>query len=279
MLPDGEHLAVFQAPGRETARVPFLLEADRRARCNAWLPLIGAGPDEFVLAHGWTPDQTEPFWILDREVTVAEYFEFLNDPAVRAEIDASEAPIRVPRLGGVGYVGEDGVGRLIPDPEWLPEWPILGVSWDDAMAYAAWRTERAHAAGEPFTFSLPTGVDQQAAWGQVRQKVFPFGWTFRPAWVSSNYSTPKPAPERVLSYPVDESVLGVFDLAGSVSEWMDEWWVEEKGHRRLYGGSWGHGGKIFHEMFGWSGYNGMSPLSTSGTLGFRLVVRPERAAF
>ena len=44
-------------------------------------------------------------------------------------------------------------------------------------------------------------------------------------------------PEPVLGYPVDESPYGAFDLCGSVAEWLDSWWVEERRLRRFVGGS------------------------------------------
>jgi formylglycine-generating enzyme required for sulfatase activity len=44
--------------------------------------------------------------------------------------------------------------------------------------------------------------------------------------------------EPVWSYPVDETPLGLFDSAGSASEWIDDWISEELGFRTTMGGSW-----------------------------------------
>lgn len=59
-------------------------------------------------------------------------------------------------------------------------------------------------------------------------------------------------------------------MSGSLSEWLDTFWREEKGTYRHAGGSWAHGQS---EMFKVYGGNGLPPEKFADTVGFRLVMR------
>ena len=124
----------------------------------------------------------------------------------------------------------DGRFRLPDDGS--PRWPVFGVSYDDASAYAAWCTDQARAAGRPDVYALPTAVQWRVAAGTVSTREFPFGNVFRSWWTKSCFSRPVAAPEPVLGFPVDESVFGVFDTAGSVAEWCADWYIQ-RGYRTL----------------------------------------------
>ena len=150
---------------------------------------------------------------------------------------------RSPR--GIRLLGRDGsTGVTQPWPERhgrfvLPEgvdaeWPVLGVSWDEAVAYADWLSAR-----DGRRYSLPTF--QQWNWaafgGDWRDYVF--GERFSPSFAKSRTSSPAITPEPVGSYPVDESPVGVFDLAGSASEWLLSASTGGAAEdRQIAGGSW-----------------------------------------
>ena len=72
---------------------------------------------------------------------------------------------------------------------------------------------------------------------------------------------------------MDESVYRVYDMTGSVAEWLDDWFDEGRGLRRLGGGSWGFADP---EMFKVWGGDGMKPERRSDTFGFRLVWNPPK---
>lgn len=78
-----------------------------------------------------------------------------------------------------------------------------------------------------------------------------------------------------MSYPIDESCLGVYDLSGSVSEWLDTYWQQERGTYWAAGGSWAIGTAW---AFGVGGGQGRQPDYVSDTIGFRLVMRTGVAA-
>jgi formylglycine-generating enzyme required for sulfatase activity len=74
-------------------------------------------------------------------------------------------------------------------------------------------------------------------------------------------------PEPILRYPIDESVHGVYDMAGGAREWLDGWFDEPKGLRTIAGGSWANAKPDRFTFWG----EGLLPDIASGVLGFRLV--------
>jgi len=187
-------------------------------------------------------------------VTCAEYASFLNDPAVR---DAGEAHPRVPRQSDKGpYWPRTGDGTVaVPTAAWLGEadeaerkearrlasspsdweedWPVMGISWEDAIAYASWRREEAG-----FVFCLP----HELMWEKIARgadgRTFPWGNEFDDVFSNSLRShdgPPRPRPVR--SFPIDESPYGVRGLGGNAVEACLN--PAEDGRRRLLrGGSW-----------------------------------------
>ena len=86
-----------------------------------------------------------------------------------------------------------------------------------------------------------------------------------------SFSRPRALPEPVMRYPIDESMFGVYDLTGSVAEWIDDWFDEGRGLKRLGGCSWGFAEPQQFKV--WGG-NDAPPDGRSDTFGFRLVWRP-----
>lgn len=215
------------------------------------------------------------FWMKEHEVTAAEYLQFLNDAHTLKRVDNAQSPVAFPRssenasTGGYWLRGDDGQFRL---PEsWNPNWPVFGVSWHDAHAYADWLSNRAHASGSNHVYSLPTLSEWVSACLAPGEQKFVFGFRFRAKWMSSCFARPNPAIEPVMSFPNDESLFGVFDTSGSVSEWLDDWWLEDRQLRRHAGGSWADGGP--EDIFGIEGGGGMRPDQVSARVGFRVILR------
>jgi formylglycine-generating enzyme required for sulfatase activity len=218
-------------------------------------------------------DHPDPFWIMEREVTCGEYLAFLNDPETRARIDAAEEPVLFPRdganrlEGGFWERGPDGRFAL---GDWPADWPVLGVSWHDAQAYAAWRTKHAPAG---VTYRLPTLAEwDRTGCGGSTNRSYPWGNRFRPKWTKSCYAQRTAVPEPVLRYPIDESVHGVYDMAGGAREWLQGWFDESKGLRAIAGGSWANAQPDRFKFWG----EGLLPDLASGVLGFRLVAVREK---
>ena len=101
-------------------------------------------------------------------------------------------------------------------PNWVPEYfptdrhPVVGVSWHDAMAYAAWAGKR-----------LPTEAEwEKAARGGVSGQKYPWGNAIDPS--KANYFGWNGGTTPVGQYAPNG--YGLYDMAGNVSEWcLDEY--------------------------------------------------------
>ena len=78
------------------------------------------------------------------------------------------------------------------------------------MAYVRWYNARAKKRGEPFEYRLPTEVHHYIACAPCAK--FVWGDRFLQRWVKSCFSRPRATLEPVMSFPVDESRYGIYDL-------------------------------------------------------------------
>ena len=200
---------------------------------------MGGDPASF----GSVPRQlvdVRDFAISRLPVTMADYLEFVNE---LAKSDPLLARFRAPRESA----DAEAYFRLMPDgsfviPEHnregdqlLPELPVFGVSWEDAKAYCAWRSER-----ESFTFRLPTEQEWEKASRGVDGRLFPWGDHADAGFCACSEARPgRPAPFPVGSFEdTDCSPYGVLDMAGGVGEWCSGWANPEESLRPVRGGSW-----------------------------------------
>jgi len=104
--------------------------------------------------------------------------------------------------------------------EWAPsrfvaDLPVVGVSWDDAQAYCAWRTR----AGDPRR--LPTEAEwERAARGGVDGSRYPWGDDV-PAWIPDRGHGPLQGP-----WPVtlgEPNAYGVYGISANIHEWCLDW--------------------------------------------------------
>ena len=88
------------------------------------------------------------------------------------------------------------------------------------------------------------------------------------------FARPHVGAEPGLSYPRDESPLGLFDLVGSMSEWILDPAVDGTLYRTR-GGSWAHGDPELFKVFGGGAF---APELAADFVGFRMIARlPEEA--
>jgi hypothetical protein len=275
-LPFGDYLVLFRRPDRPPVRAHVIVDGRHPTDLSIRLPEEAERPPGCVLV----PDPLyapAPFWIEEHEVTAAQWLEFVNDPATLEEIDRARAPVRVPhRSDAVEPLwprGPDGRFRL--GDEWRPDWPVLGISCEDAQAYVAWRNRTAGLAAQGLVWALPTPREWRSA---ARTHVADYVWgaSFRPHWCNSCYARPRADPVDVESYPIDESGYGLFDVAGNASEWCDGPFDDPaKGLRWIAGGNWGDAVPTdFHA----EGAAGHPPTMAAAIFGVRLVARPPAGA-
>ena len=162
----------------------------------------------------------DAFWIDRCEVTNAQYEKFMKATGHRA-----------PR-----YWDNDSFNK--------PDYPVVGVSWDDAVAYCNWAGKR-----------LPTEVEwEKAARGGLVGKDYPWGDNI--SHDNANYDGTGGRDRWDNTSPVGSfppNGYGLYDMAGNVYEWCADWYDEDyyrsspernpkgpnTGDRRLLrGGSW-----------------------------------------
>jgi formylglycine-generating enzyme required for sulfatase activity len=153
--------------------------------------------------------------------------------------------------------------------------PVVYVSWDDAVAYAAWL---AQTTGQPWR--LPSEAEWEKAARGTDGRIYPWGDTFDKARANTSESGIKTT-TAVGSYPSGSSPYGAQDMAGNVWEWTHSLfksypYIPNDGrevgnytdYRILRGGSWGD--------LAWCARAACRLLDTPGYLsyviGFRLAV-------
>ena len=138
------------------------------------------------------------FWIDKFEITNHQYFQFVESTGHRKPGPPSRYARNLVNLRG-------------------PNQPVTYVSWADAKAYCEWMGKR-----------LPTEAEWEKAMRGTDGRTWPWGEDLRHDLSNLGggqdgfeYTAP------VGSFPQDRSVYGVFDGAGNLMEWVDNWYVEQ----------------------------------------------------
>jgi formylglycine-generating enzyme required for sulfatase activity/predicted Ser/Thr protein kinase len=287
----GSYLALLRMPGHESLRLPFVLERGRPLSLSAQLYPLGTTPKGYVrVAAGSSPVggdaeafaslaaaivELDDYWIGEREVGVVDYLEFVNDTDTLMEIDASSQLILVPR--DRASVQPQGFWKRLEDGTFEPpahtlEQPLHGISWHDAQAYVRWLNTRAKSEGSPYTYALPTEVEWERAARGADRRAYVFGNRFVPRWVKGFFSRDKLQLEPGLSFPIDESPYGAFDLTGNMWEWCEDEWLEG---RSMRGGAWNF---VFPPFFRAASRAYQDAQAVDGLYGLRLVARMNARA-
>ncbi len=176
-----------------------------------------------IPAH--TVKNVAPFDIDRTEVTNAEYALFVCDTGHDLPADWGD--------GAAPPAGRE-------------KWPVRNVSYKDAEAFAAWRSQRDHT-----TYRLPTETEWEfAAKGQKKYR-YPWG----NEWADDRANLGTGAPKPVGFYPKWTSPYGVLDMLGNVSEWTASPATIYPGNRRhtqakvdqVYGGDYAVRGGNFDD--------------------------------
>ena len=199
-------------------------------------PFIAGGDDESQNAGPRREVVLPDFFIARTPVTCGEYLRFLN----AVDVDAARQHVPRTKPDGGALWEADSTGRYalpVNDADGNPvieDAPVMGVSFFDAQAYAAWLS-----IVDDVAYRLPTEDEWEKAARGVDGRFFPWGNGFDPTFCKMATSRPgRPQPEAVMTYPVDVSVYGVHDTAGGIREWCESYYDASRETRTLRGGAW-----------------------------------------
>jgi len=184
-----------------------------------------------------------PFWMDAHPVTTEQYGVFLKETG-----SAEPRFWRDPRYNG-------------------PTQPIVGVTWDEARAYAAWAGKR-----------LPTEDEWEFAARGRENRTYPWG-NLPPHSTLCNYGDNLGMPSMVNMHDDGRTPDGIYDLAGNVYEWTLDPYVPYTTLRRaegpinaprrsVRGGCWSSPAEELRCTL----RRGLFPESRLATVGFRCVL-------
>ena len=197
----------------------------------------------------------DAFYMGKYEITIQQYVYFLNAGGNDSYYCA--------QMSGAAYCGiiknDNGDYSVSPG---RGNYPVIYVSWYDAVAYCDWLT-----ANTTNTYRLPTEAEwEYAAVGNEGHRQYPWGDTWQDTYCNwwdnggdgsiDGYAYTAP----VGSYENGKSPFGLYDMAGNVWEWCKDWYKSDyysspplnnpecmddsSGVKVLRGGSWADSGGL-----------------------------------
>lgn len=153
--------------------------------------------------------------------------------------------------------------------------PVTGISWFQARDYCAWRGKR-----------LPTEAEWEKAARGEQGAEFPWGGLWDAGKLNAGllHADKEDSPPGVMpvgSFALGRSPYGVYDMAGNVMEWVQDWYAAYPGnayaapaygqtHKVVRGGGWGGGGHYAITHFYRGAYRFfLPPTTTYSDLGMR----------
>jgi formylglycine-generating enzyme required for sulfatase activity len=193
----------LQAPPAVPVEAPELPSAKAMVKVGAGTYRVGRDSP----GGNYAPVQSiavNDFWIDQYEVTNVQYAEFLS--ATKGLPPAS-------------WVGE-------AMPAGLPDFPVEGVTWDQAAAFCKWAGKR-----------LPTEAEWEVAARGPGSNPPLFPWGNDPEAGGKISDLSQTDTYEVGTFAFNKSPFGVYDMAGNVWEWVgDPYYPVPEGYKVLRGG-------------------------------------------
>lgn len=175
----------------------------------------------------WGEDSSPPhavtvdsFLMEDREVTYSQYLTFLNSSLMgpNSHLNGCDGYpcIATQNETDISNITFDTANYRVPPV--LDSFPVATVTWYGAKAYC-----------EAIGRRLPTEAEWERAARGSDGRIFPWGNDLN----TDNAKTSRPIVELNLrgavavgSYPTGVSPYGIYDMAGNVAEWVNDWYSE-----------------------------------------------------
>ena len=281
-LPKGSYLIIAVKEGYVDTRIPVLVNRGEEVKIDklpllkkteipegfAYIPVgrfIMGGDSAAPYAGRRQVREAPGFLISKKEVTVGEYMEFVN--YMEARLLGSGEKYLPRRSVSSGFYAKKIGSRY--QAEIPSSWPVLGVSWNDAKAFCKYLTRKNRDRG--WRFRLPEGYEWEKAARGVDGRFFPWGNYFDFSFCSMGKSKEnrRDSPDAGGSFPLDESVYGLVDTAGNVSEWCATFFDREQNLRMYRGASWG---LLDASMARCAAAKGVNPSTVTASHGFRIAL-------
>lgn len=209
------------APLHEVTTGAFLI-AQHEVTYRQWLVYLRAlPPDE---RRRRTPAAVDP--------PIHAVLRRLHDGRYQLRLGAAEQPYLVTEGDTLAYADRDRRSRQ----DWR-DFPVAGVSFEDAAAYAAWLSRTGRVPGA----RLCSDQEWERAARGADGRRFPHGDVAAPDDFNHDVTYGRKAralgPDQVGSHPASRSPFGIDDLAGNVWEWVHD----GRGQPLIRGGSWLYG--------------------------------------
>jgi formylglycine-generating enzyme required for sulfatase activity len=163
--------------------------------------LMGSTDADTLATSDEKPQHTitlDAYWIDQTEVTNAQYAKCVADNG------ACKEPIDNSSSSHSSYYGNSE----------FDNYPVIYVDWNMASSYCSW-------AGR----ELPTEAQWEKAARGIDGNIYPWG-NDTPNDNLLNFNTNIGFATDVRKYPAGKSVYGAYDMAGSVLQWVNDWYGE-----------------------------------------------------
>lgn len=171
-------------------------------------------------------DLAYEYWMGKFILTNRQFSEFIKDTKYEttAEKEGGWHPKQGKFIKGVDWKHPTDKQDKWEDKE---DHPVVQVSWDDAMAYCKWFNETFKSELGGLLLRLPTEAEWEKAARGTDAFIYPWG-NDAPACDKSNFADcQKLSADNVIAREAGRSPYKLFDMAGNVFEWVQDWYDPE----------------------------------------------------
>jgi formylglycine-generating enzyme required for sulfatase activity len=257
--------------------------------------IMGSYPGDYGSeAHPGNPVYVQAFAIETHEVTNRQFVAFLVEALAQGQVQVSNADVRAGTntllIFGASQIYREPLAdgfSLDPNLPELKDYPVTGITWFGADAYARWYRRRLPTESEWEKAARGT-ADSTGTYEQTEVHVgarYPWG-SGLPSGQRVNYNRIFGGKRPVGSFP-DGAALWwgtpVYDLAGNVWEWCEDWFASYSnphqppppGLRKVVrGGGWDSEASEIRVGERWY----LEPAQPSTKIGFRCAADPAKDA-